>query len=106
MPPENTQKPQPLPAIPDAPATTATARDPQLPETAEDEEITFLDMVKHLFTEYVSRPSVQTEVFRPLLKWFLWNLMPYVLLFIGLNFFTTLAAVAFVFYSVNKTKKI
>jgi len=62
-------------------------------------------MVKHLFTEYVSRPDVQGEVFRPLLKWFLWNLMPYVLLFIGLNFFTTLAAVALVFYSVNRSKK-
>lgn len=68
-------------------------------------EVSLMDMFVHMFREHVLQPEVQRELFRPLLKWFLWNLMPYVLLFIGLNFFTTLAAVSLVFFSVNRNKK-
>jgi len=69
------------------------------------EEVSLMDMFVHMFREHVLQPEVQRELFQPLLKWFLWNLMPYVLLFIGLNFFTTLAAVALVFFSANRGKK-
>jgi len=73
-------------------------------EEKDAEEVSLMDMFMHMFREHVLQPDVQRELFRPLLKWFLWNLMPYVLLFIGLNFFTTLAAVALVFFSVRNKK--
>ena len=73
-------------------------------EQTDAEEVSLMDMFMHMFREHVLQPEVQREIFRPLLKWFLWNLMPYVLLFIGLNFFTTLAAVSLVFLSVKNKK--
>lgn len=41
-------------------------------------------------------PQVQELVFRPLLRWFLRNMLPYVALFIGVNFFTTIGAMSLV----------
>jgi len=86
-------------------SVTRMTADNKLDEEHRDDEVSLMDMFMHMFREYVLQPEVQRELFRPLLKWFLWNLMPYVLLFIGLNFFTTLAAVALVFFSVNRNKK-
>jgi|APGre2960657373_1045057.scaffolds.fasta_scaffold02168_8 hypothetical protein len=74
-----------------------------LPPPSED--VTLMTMLANLIREHVLEPEIQREIFKPLLKWFLWNLMPYVALFIGLNFFTTLAAVALVFLSVGRSKK-
>jgi hypothetical protein len=44
----------------------------------------------------IRKPEMKEEVLRPLIKWVLWNLMPYAFLFIGLNFFFTMLAVLMV----------
>jgi hypothetical protein len=67
--------------------------------TAESEEnLTWMEFMKGLIHDHCSSMQVQRELFKPLLKWFLWNLLPYVMLFIGLNFFATLAAVTLVIW--------
>jgi len=72
-------------------------RPPSNNETKESEEsLTWMEFMKGLIQDHCSSMQVQRELFKPLLKWFLWNMLPYVLLFIGLNFFATLAAMTLV----------
>jgi hypothetical protein len=54
------------------------------------------EAIRDIVTEQCTTPEVQTMVFRPLLRWFLWNMLPYVALFIGINFFTTIGAMCLV----------
>lgn len=61
-----------------------------------EESLTWMEFMKGLIQDHCSSMQVQRELFKPLLKWFLWNMLPYVLLFIGLNFFATLAAMTLV----------
>lgn len=60
------------------------------------------DAIRDIITEQCATPEVQNMVFRPLLRWFLWNMLPYVALFIGVNFFTTVGAMALVAMVQNK----
>jgi len=69
---------------------------PATKETESEESLTWMEFMKGLIQDHCSSMQVQRELFKPLLKWFLWNMLPYVLLFIGLNFFATLAAVTLV----------
>jgi hypothetical protein len=85
-------------AVPaDAPiAERATHSNKETEGTETEESLTWMEFMKGLIQDHCSSMQVQRELFKPLLKWFLWNMLPYVLLFIGLNFFATLAAVTLV----------
>lgn len=51
-----------------------------------------------LLQEELQKPEVKTQVLDPMLRWLLWNVAPYVVAFVLLNFFMTIAAVALVLY--------
>lgn len=56
----------------------------------------FFDFIMDFVRAEIRKPEMKEEVLRPLIKWVLWNLMPYAFLFIGLNFFFTMLAVLLV----------
>jgi len=56
----------------------------------------FFDFIMDFVRAEIRKPEMKEEVLRPLIKWVLWNLMPYAFLFIGLNFFFTMLAVLMV----------
>jgi len=56
----------------------------------------FFDFVMDFVKEEIRKPEIKDDILKPLLKWVLWNLMPYMFLFLGLNFFFTILAVLLV----------
>jgi hypothetical protein len=67
----------------------------------DDAPVGFLD----LLAEQCATPAVQEAVFRPLLRWFIWNLLPYVALFVGVHFFTTVGAISLVMMYLARRRK-
>ena len=56
----------------------------------------FFDFIMEFVKAEIRKPEMKDEILKPLLKWILWNLLPYLFLFLGLNFFFTMLAVLLV----------
>jgi len=71
---------------------------PQPAEAPEDADAPggVFELLRDTLREQCASPEVQQAVFRPLMRWFLWNMLPYVLLFVGVHFFTTVGAISLV----------
>jgi hypothetical protein len=61
-------------------------------------------MVLKTIEKEIERHQIQVKVLKPLLSWFLKNLLPYIGLFIGINFFCTILAVFIVLYVAQRRK--
>lgn len=46
----------------------------------------------------LEKPETRENLLQPLLRWFFWHILPYVLAIILINFFLTIAAVSLVLY--------
>jgi len=46
----------------------------------------------------LDKPEWKHEILKPITKWMFWNIIPYAILIICLNFFLTIAAVSLVLY--------
>lgn len=62
----------------------------------------FFDFIMEFVKAEIRKPEMKDEVLKPLLKWVLWNLMPYLFLFLGLNFFFTMIAVLLVMVFIRR----
>jgi hypothetical protein len=58
----------------------------------------FIEMVSNLIINELNKKEVEEKILHPLLIWMLWQIIPFVLLFICLNFFLTIAAICLVLY--------
>ena len=63
-----------------------------------DDSNDFMAMITSLLTNEMNRPEVREKILQPLLRWLLWQIVPYILLIICLNFFLTIAAICLVLY--------
>ena len=55
-----------------------------------------------LIRKELEKPEWKKEILRPLLKWLMYNSMPYIIGFVCLNFFLTIAAISLVLYLYRK----
>lgn len=55
-------------------------------------------MITAAIAKELHKQTIQDEIVRPLLKWLFWNIMPYGIAIIILNFFTTIGAISLVLY--------
>lgn len=58
----------------------------------------FVEMVSNLVINEVNKKEIKEKILHPLLIWMLWQMAPYVLLIICLNFFLTIAALCLVLF--------
>jgi hypothetical protein len=58
----------------------------------------FVEMMTNMVITEINKKDFKEKVLQPLLIWFLWHIIPYVLLIICLNFFLTIAAICLVLY--------
>lgn len=80
--------------------TTKATKATKTPVQASDNG--FFDFIMEFVKAEIRKPEMKDEVLKPLLKWVLWNLMPYLFLFLGLNFFFTMIAVLLVMVFIRK----
>ena len=58
-----------------------------------------------LIRRELDKPEVKQELLSPFTKWVFWNMLPYAIGIICLNFFFTIAAVSLVLYLYNRSMK-
>jgi cell division septal protein FtsQ len=62
----------------------------------------FIELFTNMVVNELSKQEFKEKMLHPLLKWFLWQIIPYVLLIICVNFFLTIIAICLVLYFTPK----
>lgn len=57
-----------------------------------------MELFANIMLEELKKEEFRKGILQPLLIWFIWHIIPYVLVIICINFFLTIAAMCLVLY--------
>lgn len=62
----------------------------------------YISLACSILRKELEKTETREKLLQPLLKWFFWHILPYVLAIILINFFLTIGAVSLVLFCVRK----